>query len=280
MGLKIRTYFWHDRVISKTEYAIRKFVSPSKANIFFKNGNAGDLITSEILKMEYKISPVNIKNGNNRLLCTGSIAHKISKGDFICGIGAKTDLIPLAAGTDCLCWGLRGPISFEIFKKAGYDLSNIQFLGDPGLLIKKLVPQTPFSFQRGKVIFIPHYRERILFAQKNTPSIEIVDIDDAPMNLAEKIANAEIVLSSSLHGIVFAHALGKQCQFILPQTKEPLLKYYDYFVSIDISDPRPIKNYTDFNAFKSISIPKNIDSKIDCIKFPSFDELKRRGIIK
>ncbi len=246
---------------------------------YFKQGNAGDIFALDILKKEYGLKVRNLKNYTHRILCIGSISHLINENDILCGIGAKTKQIPLYSINPPICWGFRGPITYEIFKKAGYDVNSVKFLADPGLLIKNLVKDNVVETIPGKVIFIPHYRERVLFKSNLKSYIKIVDVDALPYSLALEILSAELVLSSSLHGIIFAHSLGKPCKFILPQTQEPLLKYYDYFESIGINDPKPLKVIYDFNPLTPIMDIGNIDSLIQSIIFPKTEDLISLGII-
>lgn len=55
------------------------------------------------------------------------------------------------------------------------------------------------------------------------------------MDMIGRIARARFVLSSSLHGVVIAHALGVPTQLVVNGTtsvREPMWKYHDYFESL------------------------------------------------
>jgi pyruvyltransferase len=277
--MELRTFFWHDRIIGRRELNLRKLISARNASSFFTKGNAGDIMAENILHFFYKMPIQNIKNGENRLLCVGSIAHRISEGDLVCGIGMKSDSIPSAFDVRCNIWGLRGPVSYDLFKKKGHDLSQVKFLADPGLLLKKIIPESEIQTQPGKIIFIPHYRERFLYKDRIGKEIVLVDIDSDPFILAGKIQAAELVISSSLHGIIFAQSLNKPCVFILPQTNEPILKYIDYFESVNIPEPHPLKNISEFTSSSRVLNPLQIDEKINSIVFPRLDQLSDYGVI-
>jgi len=276
--MKIRTYYWHDRVISKTKYKLKQLLNKD-LNRYFKIGNAGDIITQDIIYFKYGYEGFNVKQGGRRLLCSGSISHTIQSGDVICGIGTKGLPIPKPLHSPCKIYGLRGPITYEIFKKSGHDVSQVRFLKDPGLMIRFLLndgQEIPLS---DKVIFIPHYRERYLY-KKLPKGIEFVDIDTHPIQLAKKIQESKLVYSSSLHGIIFAHALNRPCVFVKPQTDEPMIKYEDYYASVDISFPKPISSIYDIDFKTSPNSPCDLKYNKEDFIFPTIIILKELGLIQ
>ena len=276
--MKVRTFFWRDRVISNKQMFLRKAISSQNSCYYFNHGNAGDLFMLNLVEHYYNVPTINVKNSGNRLLGVGSIAHKILENDLLCGIGVKSPDVPLASQVNCKILGLRGPLSYEAFKKAGHFLGDLKFLADPGLLIQKFInkDQKP---QIGKILFIPHYRERFLYKSKTLKGIDVADIDVDPLLLGEKILQAELVLSSSLHGIIFAHSLGRPCTFILPQTREPMIKFIDYFESVDIAEPHPVKIIFDYQPSCPAILPKDIENKINSIVFPNIEFLEKHNII-
>jgi pyruvyltransferase len=274
--MKIRTYFWHDRVISKTKYKLRQILNKD-VNRYFKIGNAGDIITRDIIYFKYGYEGVNVQDRGGRLLCSGSISHKIQSGDVICGIGTKGLPVPEPSHSPCKIYGLRGPITYEIFKKSGHDVSQVRFLKDPGLMIRFLVNDGQKIPLSNKVIFIPHYRERYLY-KKLPKGIEFVDIDAHPIQLANKIQESSLVYSSSLHGIIFAHALNRPCVFIKPQTDEPMIKYKDYYASVDIVFPKPLPSIYDVGFKKIPDSPPDLKYNIEDFIFPPISLLKEIGL--
>ena len=58
--MKLRTYFWNDRVVSQPVYYINSFLR--KSIIYFKNGNAGDILNIDLMTLlEFNYSSYNIK---------------------------------------------------------------------------------------------------------------------------------------------------------------------------------------------------------------------------
>ena len=51
--MAIRTYYWHDSIISKRALALRKFFHAKHAANFFTIGNSGDILGAKILEYIY-----------------------------------------------------------------------------------------------------------------------------------------------------------------------------------------------------------------------------------
>ena len=99
--------------------------------------------------------------------------------------------------------------------------------------------------------------------------IDVVSVDSSPKKIAKKILNAKIIYTSSLHGIIFSHALKKPCVFIKPQSNEPMFKYEDYFLSVGLDFIDPIKDIFSLNF--TLDKPSFLNKKIgiDNFYFPN-----------
>jgi len=272
----IRTYFWHDRVIGPSEWRLRNFLG-LPLSPYFRVGNAGDIMATEIIKYLYGTSYRSIKDEGRRLLCVGSIAAKARENDVLCGVGVKDPEAPIKAAKDYIIRGLRGPLSCERMKRVGADLSGLKFLLDPGLLLRFMVSDK--APEPNRVIFIPHYRERFKYLGGLPGRIEFVDIDNHPFQIAREILSAKLVYSSSLHGIIFSHALNRPCIFVSPQTFEPLFKYEDYFLSVDLPMPKPLDSINSFNFLRDSDTPCSVKFGREHFPFPSLEELKSMNIV-
>lgn len=114
-------------------------------------------------------------------------------------------------------------------------------LGDPGLLIPFVVkPATSFKFKYG---IVPHYTDHndplIKQLLKSLPNSSFIDVLSEPKKVAKEISSCEIILSSSLHGLILADAYGVPnlrldvSQNIIGQG----YKYRDYASSVGRSIP-------------------------------------------
>lgn len=272
--MRVRTYFWNDRIVSLPHYLYQTYIKSNKN--YFRKGNAGDIYASYLVKYLYGLEANNIKDEGNRLLFIGSISHLVKDNDLLCGVGTKGEEFRNKDAKDTNVWALRGPISYDFFKNAGFDVSNIKFLLDPGLMIKYTIDQSFFEQEKVDVAFIPHYREKA-FYQSNLPKdIKLIDIDDCPHNVGKNILKSKLVYSSSLHGIIFSHALGVPCIFVKPQTEEPLIKFKDYYHSVDLAFPKPLENIGEIDFKKDSDTPADIKIKREDFVFPTLDFLKQQ----
>ncbi|MEM9972788.1 MAG: polysaccharide pyruvyl transferase family protein [Pseudomonadota bacterium] len=243
----------------------------------FRYGNAGDVFVREVVSRGYpEATPVNQITAP-RLLCIGSIAHKMAAGDVLSGIGARSQELLVIDPDQIHVYALRCPITFDIFKRHGYDGSQVRFLADPGLLIGKMYPKV--AARHGRVAFIPHYRERKEVRASIPPGITYIDIDAPLHRLARQIQEAECVYGSSLHGIIFAQALGRPTVFVRPATEEPLQKFEDYYLSVGQTPPVPIDSIANADLRTAPTSPPELAIDIDDIVLPEASFLQARGIL-
>ncbi len=277
--MALRTYFWHSRIWSLKDVfkakVLRKHVDG------FNHGNAGDIFARDLIKYIYKEKVYNTRSEGNRLLLVGSLASVIKKDDIINGIGWKGNNLE-AIGNDiskAKIYGVRGPLTKQLFEKYNADLSHLKFMLDPGLLIKEVYGlELNKRANKTQAIFIPHYNDRIDY--KKVPDfLKIISIDNHPKTVAKAILNSKLVYTSSLHGIIFSHALKIPCVFVKPQSNEPIFKYKDYFLSVNIDMPKPLQTI-DLASLKNDK-PTFLDKEITLkdFYFPDKEELKTKGII-
>ena len=128
---------------------------------------------------------------------------------------------------------VRGCLSASKVREGGGKIK-----GDPALLLPTLLPAPHPRETDCEVGFIPHWSEFDNFALQIFPEMDpsiinssrIIDFRttdiDATIN---KILNCRMILSSSLHGIIIAHAYGIPALWF----RNPF-KYNDYFSSVNI----------------------------------------------
>ncbi len=107
-------------------------------------------------------------------------------------------------------------------------------LGDPGLLVTDIVPKS--EEEKVGTVYIAHYEDtdRMLKKYPNASNLQIVDVlSKGPLTQIHKIARAERIISSSLHGIIFADAynIPRMWEWF-PGIQGDGFKFFDYQTTV------------------------------------------------
>ena len=277
--MALKTYYWNTRKVSQIDYLKHKWLKRPLNG--FKYGNVGDIFNEDLINYLYNEKPFNTREASNKLLLVVSVASVIKSNDIICGIGWKgNDLSALEKDIEATkVYGVRGPLTKTLFEKYNADLSDFSFQYDPGLLIKDIHDLKVSNNTEDDVLFIPHFNDENVYHGNYPEAFKILNVDAKPKAFSKAIMKAKIVYTSSLHGIIFSHALKKPCVFVAPQSQEPLFKYQDYFLSIGQEMPEPIKNINAYNF--SLDKPTFLDKDIaiNDFRFPEKSVLINKNII-
>lgn len=121
---------------------------------------------------------------------------------------------------------VRGPITKEILRKAGYSCSCT--CGDPGVLMP-LIYTPNNSTKRYVFSIIKHLsnEENVEYANAHSISVKTADYK----RFIDEIVASECIISSSLHGLILAEAYGIPSIFLNENMDNELLKYYDWYFS-------------------------------------------------
>lgn len=135
---------------------------------------------------------------------------------------------------------VRGPRTARILGQSAAGAA----LGDPGVLAPELVK---YSNPRRGVLYLPHFRTwttptgRKELKVARELGMRIAPPSLAPLDMIEAISKSDLVLSSSLHGVIVAHALGVPVQSLRIKSRgmaEPDHKYLDYYESVGVQMDR------------------------------------------
>lgn len=144
-------------------------------------------------------------------------------------------------------------------KKTQERLGNPQLpLGDPGLIADRLLDKRIIKKYNYGVI--PHYSDYhspyIHALKEMLPESLIINVKEPVLDVIEKISQCEIVISTSLHGLIVADSFG--IPNVWARTDNILLgddyKFKDYYSVYDIDNPKFINltKYYDLNTIKEI----------------------------
>lgn len=150
---------------------------------------------------------------------------------------------------------VRGPLTRELLLKQKYECPETY--GDPALLYPRFYK--PNIIKKFKYGIVPHYIDKKnswVNSFKNNPEVKIIDVLDYNINrFVDELNECEIILSSSLHGIICADSYDIPAYWIELSNKVQGngFKFKDYFMSVNrpIIDPIKPNNYN--NKIKDIS---------------------------
>ena len=214
-----------------------------------KNKNAGDVFNVDLMKY-FGIKYVrNRKIQNSNLICVGSHLDILS-------LSSKSKLIIAGCGfmtppqqDDCInreieVMALRGALSkVRIEELTGYSLENC-ILGDPGLLISKIYPMN--HPKKYKVGVIPHYYDKTEWDARKINikgnNFRLIDIQQEAKDVAKELCECECILSSSLHGLIFADSYNIPNRQLIMSDKVSggSYKFKDYYSAFNLELPKAI----------------------------------------
>lgn len=187
--------------------------------------NFGDLIGPVIVDELLRRSGF-ANTGSGRIVTVGSIMHLTRPGDVVWGTGVNGKQAGLGAAPHLDVRAVRGPRTRERLLDAG--VSRVpQVYGDPALLWGRFWPRELYlaaSDDRHAVTVIPNFNDWPYLRDAD----HAVDPRGHLYALVGRIARSELVVGSSLHGIILAEAFGVPARLVV-SASEPMLKYADYY---------------------------------------------------
>lgn len=162
------------------------------------------------------------------LVAVGSIMPQGTKRSVLWGCGFMNEDESFRGG--CLC-AVRGKYSKAKLEQQGFACPAV--FGDPALLLPLMVP---CSRQCHGVGIVPHWKETEVFTTVYGERYKVIslirtDIDE----VVSEITSCRRILSTSLHGIIVAHAYGIPALWIKKgYVDTDGFKFRDYFSSVDI----------------------------------------------
>lgn len=194
--------------------------------------NFGDIVTPYIVWRLSGRVPVNVLDQGGRYLCCGSILPDLKDGDIVWGSGLNAPEDIQSVPKDVGFCAVRGPLTRGVLvDRFGQDVPEIY--GDPCLLIPRLLDISP-PIERTVVGVVPHMLEYDTAIQ--VTGYPVINITSGFYEVIESISRCKLVISSSLHGLILADALGIPNVFAYFTHHDDLdsftWKFYDYFLSV------------------------------------------------
>ncbi len=130
---------------------------------------------------------------------------------------------------------VRGRLSRqELMEKLGWHVPEVY--GDPALLLPRYYAPRSTRTTAGKVALVPHYSHQGLFARLRVKGTQVVDATEGLERVLDEIAGASHCVSTSLHGVIVAHAFGVPWTWLRigdQQLHGDRFKFEDFFTVLD-----------------------------------------------
>lgn len=133
---------------------------------------------------------------------------------------------------------LRGPLTAGLLESP-----TVTTFGDPGLLAPELLPDRPVQ-KRFRVGLVPHYkdagRDSVVELGASLCGATLIDVFEPPVDVIRRIAACHCIVSSSLHGLIVADALGVPALWLVASqsVRGHGWKFRDHYAAVGVDAPR------------------------------------------
>ena len=248
--------------------------------------NFGDELSSSVVEWLSGFPVRSQRSGRlPRLFAVGSILEKARNGDVAWGAGIhpvfydkfwtranfgwKKRLFYRVRPYQVATLAVRGPLTRDALLFRGAECPEV--FGDPGILLPLIYPKQHNPIR--KVGLIPHYSDKAWFQQRG---IEFIDVAQRWQQVVDRIMESELVISTSLHGIIVAEAYGVPAIWLRKPSSEGFMKYADYYLGSN-RVPCPVYSYEE--ALKKRAAPPPDFSEQRTNLMAAFDKKIIEGLL-
>ncbi len=228
--------------------------------------NFGDVINKYIAEQlsGKKVIWSSNKSNKEHHLMIGSVLQSCNDKAIVWGSGIISDRkTPLFKPKKV--YAVRGPKTREVLLSRGIDCPEVY--GDPALILPTLI-QPNVTEKKFTLGIIPHYKNKDneFFNQEFPSDVKIIDIEtDDVQKFVDDIASCELIVSSSLHGIIVADAYGIPAHHISfdDAVEGGTFKFFDYYLSVGRECQLPIQISSSTTLDELYLLPKDYKIEID-----------------
>jgi pyruvyltransferase len=185
--------------------------------------NFGDALSPLVIEHVSGATPVLAgRRECSKVLAIGSVIEFARANDVVWGAGALRPE-PLSTPRGCRILAVRGPLTRKLIG------ADVETFGDPAILLPRIY--RPPDSQRVDVVIVPHYED--LPHVPPDPSVPVVNVFHHWKSVVDAITSADVVVSSSLHGLIVAEAYGIPAVWapIGDRLKGGSFKFEDYYLA-------------------------------------------------
>lgn len=217
---------------------------------FRRTPNFGDAISPLITGALTGLRPIWVPpEFAPKVVSTGSIMSYARSGDLVLGAGLIRDEC-LVLPRDAIVLAVRGPLTHERLdlRNVGENsLAEVHY-GDPGLLIPDVFAVVePSREDQPRIAIVPHYADRAAVKEawpvlrQVGRGCELVLLDAAmpPTDFIGLLSQCTSCVSSSLHGVIAAEALGLGAVWVVvgDRITGGSFKFRDYYLGTGRTPP-------------------------------------------
>jgi hypothetical protein len=184
---------------------------PLRLRYFIRIPNVGDRINPAIVTELTGRQTVWVGAGAEpHLLAAGSMMATATPQSRVWGTGVMDPTNGIGAANPRNIYALRGKLTHGALRSAGVAVADVP-LGDPGFLAPGLLGVARAAAPKWRLGLVPHYVDRgdpHVARLAREAGVVILDVHDEPERFLRALADCRAVASSSLHGLIFAEALG------------------------------------------------------------------------
>ena len=170
--------------------------------------------------------------GLDKYMVIGSILEFADEHTIVWGAGFQREGQNVL-GPPKAIHAVRGPLSRQRLQDCGIEAPEVY--GDPALLLPRLY--NPDIVKKYEIGLIAHYADKShpwVEQYRHDPKVRIIDIQSDIYRFVQEVKSCEMIVSSSLHGIICADAYGIPALWV--ELSENVIgkgfKFFDYFGSI------------------------------------------------
>ena len=241
----------NDFILFTTKRAKRNSVNLDYCHNF---KNLGDNISPLIVDYVARQRNIQLKKcvrNRKHLYAVGSIITAGPQDCTIWGSGLlNTHILNRLAYRKLDIRAVRGPLTRAILMDQGYEVPEIY--GDPAILMPLIYNRE--EEKKYDVGLVTHFNESVENETENVFHRINIATDDYKHFVGE-IKSCKLIISSSLHGIIFSEAYGIPSILLRPQSD--ILKYFDYYYSTERYQFPILDNLLDYKNVCPPKLPAN-----------------------
>ena len=183
---------------------------PIRLQYFLRIPNIGDLINPIIVSAVTGEQTVRANSDAPHLLAIGSGMAETTPQSCVWGTGVMHPDIGIGSPKASRLHAVRGKLSHAALRQAAIAIGDVP-LGDPGFLAPAIFGVRRSSVPKHRLGVVPHYVDRanqFFRCLLSDPDVVDLNVHKEPEAFLRQMADCGAVISSSLHGLILAEALG------------------------------------------------------------------------